>query len=173
MTNVQRMHELMRKHTKAELLKMAFAGGLVDYNSPAQWRKDEIAATVVDQEERRAQAAQERQTLTPAGRQRVDITQPYGVKVQRADEVKEWTFSTQYQTAPEDGGPLTPIGVAQRAAFECRLMHGFYGPLKVSLWAHRGDLEHYRLDPPNDAMVFDFAAQPELQPERPTLRVAD
>ena len=111
--------------------------------------------------------------VAPVGRQRVDVRQPYGVKVQRADGVREWTFSTQYQTAPEDGGPLTPIGVAQRAAFECRLMHGFYGPLKVSLWAHRGDLEHYRLDPPDDAMVFDFAAQPELQPERPTLRVAD
>jgi hypothetical protein len=50
------MHELMRKHTKAELLRMAFAGGLVDYNSPAKWRKDEIAATVADQEERAAAA---------------------------------------------------------------------------------------------------------------------
>ena len=55
MTNVQLMHELMRKHTKAELLRMAFAGGLLNYNNPAKWRKDEIAAVVADQQERQAQ----------------------------------------------------------------------------------------------------------------------
>lgn len=60
MANVQRLHELMRKHTKAELLRMAFAGGLLDFNNPAGWRKDEIAATVVDQEERRAAAQDDR-----------------------------------------------------------------------------------------------------------------
>lgn len=59
MANVQRMHELMRKHTKAQLLKMAFDGGLVDFNSPAKWRKDEIAATVAEQEERRAKDTQD------------------------------------------------------------------------------------------------------------------
>lgn len=53
MSTVQRMHELMRKHTKAQLLKMAFAGGLTDFNSPHKWRKDEIAAVVADQEARR------------------------------------------------------------------------------------------------------------------------
>jgi hypothetical protein len=53
------MHELMRKHTKAQLLKMAFDGGLVDFNSPAKWRKDEIAATVAEQEERRAKDTQD------------------------------------------------------------------------------------------------------------------
>lgn len=62
MSNVQRMHELTRKHTKAQLLDMAFAGGLVDFNSPAQWRKDEIAAVVAEQEERRA-----RQDEMPVG----------------------------------------------------------------------------------------------------------
>lgn len=46
------MHELMRKHTKAELLKMAFAGGLLDFNNPAKWRKDEIAQVVADQQTR-------------------------------------------------------------------------------------------------------------------------
>jgi hypothetical protein len=56
MSNVQRMHELMRKHTKAELLAMAFAGGLVDFNNPRQWRKDEIASVVAEQEKRKAAA---------------------------------------------------------------------------------------------------------------------
>jgi superfamily II DNA or RNA helicase len=51
---MQRMNELMRNHTKAELLRMAYAGGLVPYNNPAKWRKDEIASTVVDTEFRTA-----------------------------------------------------------------------------------------------------------------------
>ena len=45
-----RVHELMRKHSKAALLRMAFAGGLADVNNPAQWTKQELAATVEDQE---------------------------------------------------------------------------------------------------------------------------
>ncbi|MEV7197968.1 hypothetical protein AB0N81_40170 [Streptomyces sp. NPDC093510] len=44
----------MRTHTKAELLRMAYAGGLVPYNNPEKWRKDEIASTVVDTEFRTA-----------------------------------------------------------------------------------------------------------------------
>lgn len=31
---MQRLTELMRKHAKAELLRMAYAGGLVRHNSP-------------------------------------------------------------------------------------------------------------------------------------------
>ncbi|MFJ9026707.1 Helicase associated domain protein [Streptomyces sp. NPDC102259] len=54
---MQRMNELMRNHTKAELLRMAYAGGLVPYNNPAKWRKDEIASTVVDTEFRTAHQA--------------------------------------------------------------------------------------------------------------------
>ena len=103
----------------------------------------------------------------------VDVTtQPYGCKVMRADG-NEWTFATMYQTQPEEGGPLTPIGVAQRAAASVRTGHSYYGPLKVFIWAHRGDEEHYRQPVPRNALRYDFPAQPELRPERPTLRVAD
>lgn len=49
------MHELMRKHTKPQLLRMAYAGGLLDYNQPAKWRKDELAGAVADQQLRAAQ----------------------------------------------------------------------------------------------------------------------
>lgn len=49
---VQRIHELMRKHSKNRLLAMAFAGGLADHNSPADWSKQELAAEIVDQETR-------------------------------------------------------------------------------------------------------------------------
>ncbi|WP_086016564.1 DEAD/DEAH box helicase [Streptomyces davaonensis] len=54
---MQRLAELMRKHTKAELLRMAYAGGLVNHNSPEKWRKEEIASTVVDIELRAAARA--------------------------------------------------------------------------------------------------------------------
>ncbi|MFJ9250874.1 hypothetical protein [Streptomyces sp. NPDC101776] len=55
-TRVQRMNALMRKHIKAELLRMVYADGLVNHNSPEKWRKDEIASVVVDQEFRAAAA---------------------------------------------------------------------------------------------------------------------
>ncbi|EST36840.1 hypothetical protein M878_00135 [Streptomyces roseochromogenus subsp. oscitans DS 12.976] len=45
---MQRLTELMRKHTKAELLRMAYSCGLVNHDSPEKWRKDEIASAVVD-----------------------------------------------------------------------------------------------------------------------------
>jgi superfamily II DNA or RNA helicase len=51
---VQRMRELMRKHTKAELLRMAYAGGLMNHNAFEKRRKDEIASTLVDIELRTA-----------------------------------------------------------------------------------------------------------------------
>jgi hypothetical protein len=43
---MQRLAELMRKHTKAELLRMDCAGGLVRHNSPGHRRKDETAAVM-------------------------------------------------------------------------------------------------------------------------------
>ncbi|MFF5185642.1 hypothetical protein ACFY30_17955 [Streptomyces sp. NPDC000345] len=46
----RRMNELMRDHTEAELARMAYAGGLVNHDSPEKWRKDEIASAVVDVE---------------------------------------------------------------------------------------------------------------------------
>ncbi|MEH0416073.1 hypothetical protein [Streptomyces sp. B21-083] len=57
--------ELIRKHTKAELLRMAYAGGLVRHNSPEQWRKDEIASAVVDNELRAARAGAEQPPAPP------------------------------------------------------------------------------------------------------------
>jgi hypothetical protein len=53
----QRMNHLMRNHTKAELLRTAYAGGLVNNNSPEKWRKDDIASAVVDIEFRAANRA--------------------------------------------------------------------------------------------------------------------
>jgi len=52
---VARMHELMRKHTKPQLLAMAFAGGLADCNQPARWSKQEIAGAVAEQQLRASQ----------------------------------------------------------------------------------------------------------------------
>jgi hypothetical protein len=51
---VARVHELTRKHTKAQLLRMAFAGGLADFNQPAGWTKQELAITVEEIQSRKA-----------------------------------------------------------------------------------------------------------------------
>jgi len=48
-----RMYGLMRKHSKMALLGMAYRGGLADFNSPAKWTKQELAAVVADQEFRK------------------------------------------------------------------------------------------------------------------------
>lgn len=50
-----RIYELMRKHSKARLLSMAFAGGLADFNNPAGWTKQELAEEVADQERKARQ----------------------------------------------------------------------------------------------------------------------
>ncbi|MBK3634261.1 Helicase associated domain protein [Streptomyces sp. MBT97] len=68
---MQRLTELMRKHTKAELLRMAYAGGLVNHNSPEKWRKDEIAAAVVDNELRAAARSGANQPPAPPKRPQV------------------------------------------------------------------------------------------------------
>lgn len=52
---VTRVHELMRQHTKAQLLCQAREGGLLDFNNPAAWTKQELAATVEEQERRATQ----------------------------------------------------------------------------------------------------------------------
>lgn len=52
---VARVRELARKHTKSQLLRNALDGGLVDYNNPAGWTKEELAG-VVEEQERRASA---------------------------------------------------------------------------------------------------------------------
>ncbi|MEU9797022.1 hypothetical protein AB0E27_41875 [Streptomyces sparsogenes] len=63
---MQRLAALTRKHTKAELLRMAYAGGLVNHNSPEKWRKDEIASAVVDNELRLRAAARSEAGQPPA-----------------------------------------------------------------------------------------------------------
>jgi hypothetical protein len=52
---VARVHELMRKYSKLTLLRMALAGGLANFNNPAGWTKQELAAEVEGQERRKAQ----------------------------------------------------------------------------------------------------------------------
>jgi len=52
---VTRIHKLMRKHSKAQLLRMAFAGGLANFNNPAAWTKQELAITVEEIQRRNAQ----------------------------------------------------------------------------------------------------------------------
>lgn len=92
----------------------------------------------------------------------IDLSQSYGVRVDRADG-EEWTFSTSYCTKPDVNDPERPrtvIGLAQREAFAARIGHHYYGPLRVWVWQHRGDAEHYRNPLPENAEHYDFAARP-------------
>lgn len=49
MRRVARASDL-NKISKRELLSRAYAGGLVDFNRPDLWRKDEIVSVLLDQE---------------------------------------------------------------------------------------------------------------------------
>jgi hypothetical protein len=50
-----------------------------------------------------------------------------------------------------------------RAVVQTRYGHGYYGPLRVSVWKHRGDEEHYRQPVPDTAEWFEFPANPRLE----------
>lgn len=52
---VQRVHELTRNHTKAQLLAIVLTAGTTGLHHPAGWTKQELATTVADQELRKAQ----------------------------------------------------------------------------------------------------------------------
>ncbi|WP_328681866.1 hypothetical protein OG905_38550 [Streptomyces sp. NBC_00322] len=60
---VQRMNELMRNQPRPNCSAWAYAGGLVNHNSPEKLSKDEIASGVVDIEFR---AAERPATARPA-----------------------------------------------------------------------------------------------------------
>jgi hypothetical protein len=50
-----RMHELMRKHTKPQLLRMVLAAGTTGKHHPSTWTKQELAGEVARQEREQAQ----------------------------------------------------------------------------------------------------------------------
>lgn len=47
-----RVHELMRKNTKAQLLRLVLAAGTQGVHHPSTWTKQELAAAVEEQEHR-------------------------------------------------------------------------------------------------------------------------
>lgn len=88
-----------------------------------------------------------------------ELPNPYGYRVERTDGVREVTFSTGYITRPDGWAPQTLAQAADHAAQATRIGHPYYsGALRVTIWAHRGTQEHYRLPAPDDAAVFDFPA---------------
>jgi hypothetical protein len=135
-----------------------------------KWTKEEIVSGILEIEfaeerkEARATAPEDYTSASYGGPHALDVDQPYGVKVERNDG-QEWTFTTSYRTQPEveDDRPRCALDVAQRAAAETRIGHSYYGPLRVSVWAHRGEAEHYRNPVPDTAEWFEFPANPLLE----------
>ncbi|MEV6841000.1 hypothetical protein AB0N17_42100 [Streptomyces sp. NPDC051133] len=127
-----------------------------------KWTKEEIVSGILEIEfrDQRAEARAHFEDYTSAsygGPHAVDVDQPYGFRVERRDGT-EWTFTTGYQTQPEveDDRPRCSVDVAMRAVTATRYGHSYYGPLRVSVWAHRGDEEHYRNPVPDTAEWFEF-----------------
>lgn len=54
--HVSRMHALMRKYTKSQLLRMVLAAGTTGLHHPSTWTKQELAGEVASQEFRKAQS---------------------------------------------------------------------------------------------------------------------
>lgn len=134
-----------------------------------KWAKEEIIGSILEIEfkEQRAEQRAHFEDYTSAsygGPHAVDVDQPYGYRVERRDGT-EWTFTTGYQTQPEveDDRPRCSIDVALRAVTATRYGHSYYGPLRVSVWKHRGDAEHYRQPVPDTAEWFEFGENTRLE----------
>lgn len=92
----------------------------------------------------------------------IDLTKPFQYRVDRADGVKEWSFSHGSQDGTTEH--VTAVGLAQFVASQTRVGHSFYGALRVYVWQRDGDGVHYRDPVPERAERFDFPAQPTLDP---------
>jgi hypothetical protein len=54
---VARVYEMMRKHTKQQLLRMVLNAGTQGMHHPSTWTKQELASAVEDQEHHRGNRA--------------------------------------------------------------------------------------------------------------------
>lgn len=99
----------------------------------------------------------------------VNLHQPYGVRVERADGA-EFTFNARYVTrAPLDDQPRLAVTIAQAECARVRSAHGYYGPVIVFIWAlwpvavRGGYDDDYRLPIPYaTAERYEFPDQTEL-----------
>lgn len=157
----------LRKMTKPELCALYRQLGHVWSANPLErWTKEELIGSILEvefheqREEARATGPEHPGACRYGGPAAVDTSKPYAYRAERSDGVKEWSYSSGTQTAPEENGPTCSLEVAQRAVEAVRIGHGYYGPLRVSVWAHRiGD----GMTVPDDAEWFEFGANPLLE----------
>lgn len=95
-------------------------------------------------------------SAAPAAGATVDISKPYAYRCDRVDQRPPQMLSYGTQMATWDL-MRSPEYVAQFQAAQTRIGHSYYGPLMVSVWQHRGDDEHYRAEPPEDAWTVILA----------------
>lgn len=86
-----------------------------------------------------------------------DIAWAYVYLLERLDQDPPRMLTYGCQMAPAEW-LKTIEDVAAFQATQTRVGHSYYGPLRVRVWAHRGDTEHYRNPPPEDAWTIDLPA---------------
>lgn len=86
---------------------------------------------------------------------------PYVYRIDRpAPHRPEGEFMMSYGTWDTTPAPITTVEhAATYAAAQARILHSYYGPMTVRVWAHRGDAEHYREEPPASAYVLELGDQ--------------
>jgi hypothetical protein len=88
-----------------------------------------------------------------------ELPQPYVYRINRPAPYRaEGTFMISFGTNDTAPTPIiaTPHQAALHHALETRLLHRYWGPLTVRVWAHRGPDEHYRAEVPTSAYVLEL-----------------
>lgn len=90
---------------------------------------------------------------------------PYAYRIDRpAPHRPEGEFMMSYGTWSTRPGPITTVHHAAKfALLQARILHSYWGPMTVRVWAHRGDAEHYRNDPPASAYVLQAGDQDQAE----------
>lgn len=85
----------------------------------------------------------------------LDVTQPYAYLVERLDQDPPRMLS--YGTQMEPLAHVTSVhDIVTEQAARSRCLHTYEGPIRVSVWPHRGDREHYRQLPPDGSYRVDL-----------------
>lgn len=90
---------------------------------------------------------------------------PYAYRIDRpAPHRPEGEFMMSWGTWDTTPGPITTVHhAATYAALQARVGHSYWGPMTVRVWAHRGEAEHYRNDPPASAYVLELGDQDQAE----------
>ena len=90
---------------------------------------------------------------------------PYAYRIDRpAPHRPEGEFMMSWGTWDTTPGPITTVHhAATYAALPARVGHSYWGPMTVRVWAHRGEAEHYRNDPPASAYVLELGDQDQAE----------